>query len=264
MFIDLLEKEWFMKIIHSIVIVILSVIIYKIIISFLNLSEKKAKTSLFTSGKGKTYMNLFKSVIRSIFIVLTVLMLLQVYGINISSVLAGVGIFGVVFGLAIQDWLKDIIRGSSIISDGYFKVGDVVKYKDIEGRVLVIGLKTTRIQDLRTGNTISIANRNIDEASIVSKLVHIKIPIPYEISVQKAESAIDSIVKSINNNQKVDNCRYLGVTELADSSIDYLVEVECDPNNKLQVRRDALRSVLLGLAEHKIDVPFMQIDIHNK
>ena len=55
---------------------------------------------------------------------------------------AGLGILGVIFGLAIQDWLKDIIRGSSILSDNYFAVGDVVKYKDIEGKVLVIEIKT--------------------------------------------------------------------------------------------------------------------------
>ena len=191
-------------------------------------------------------------------------MLLQVYGINVSSVLAGVGIFGVVFGLAIQDWLKDIIRGSSIISDEYFKVGDIIKYNDMEGKVLVIGLKTTKIQELKTGNTVSIANRNIDEAALVSKLVHVKIPVPYDVPVKKAEAAIDDIVQAIQKNERVDQCRYLGVTELADSSIDYLLEIECNPLHKLQIRRDALRAILLGLEQHKIEVPFTQIDIHNK
>ena len=262
--VDLFEKEWFMKLAQSLLVIIISIILYKIIVSFFNMSEKKAKTSLLTSGKGKTYLTLLKSIIRSVFIVITILMILQVYGINISSVLAGVGIFGVVFGLAIQDWLKDIIRGSSIISDGYFKVGDVVKYNDIEGKVLAIGLKTTRIQDLKTGNIVSIANRNIDEAAIISKLVHVKVPMPYEVPVKKAEAAIDEIVLSIKENSHVDGCRYLGVTELADSSILYLLEIECNPHNKLQVRRDALRSVLLGLEKHKIEVPYTQIDIHNK
>ena len=62
----------------------------------------------------------------------------------------------------------------------------------------------------------------------------------------------------------MDQCRYLGVTELADSSIDYLLEIECNPLHKLQIRRDALRAILLGLEQHKIEVTFTQIDIHNK
>ena len=198
------------------------------------------------------------------FIIITVLIVLKINGVDVSSVLAGVGIAGAIFGLAIQDWLKDIIRGSSIISDKYFSVGDVVKYKDMEGKVLTIGLKTTKIQDLKTSNIVSIANRNIEEIEVVSKFIYVRIPMPYEASIEKAENAINEIVEMIKHNNNVNNCRYIGVTELSDSSIQYLIEVDCNQQFKLQVKRDALRSVLLGLANNKIDVPYTQIDIHNK
>lgn len=258
------ENAWLYKIIHSVIIVIISVILYKIVSYLLTKSEDKANFKLFTSNKGKTYIKLLKSIIRSIFIVITILVLLQTNGINVSSVLAGVGIFGVVFGLAIQDWLKDIIRGSSIISDSYFEVGNIIKYKGIEGKVLVIGLKTTRIQDIRTGNIVSIANRNIDEVEVVSNMIHVVAPLPYDVKLEKAEKAINDIVELVKKNEHVHNCRYIGVTELADSSINYQLQVECNPQYKLQVRRDTLRSILVGLEKHHIEVPFTQIDIHNK
>ena len=261
---EIMDNIWFTRITHSLIIIIVSVIIYKIICFVIDKSEEKTNFKLFTSNKGKTYLKLLKSIIRSIIIMITILIILQTNGINVSSVLAGVGIFGVVFGLAIQDWLKDIIRGSSIISDSYFSVGDVVKYHEIEGKVLVIGLKTTRIRDLRTNNIISIANRNIDEVEVVSNWVHIKVPVPYDIKVEKAEKAIDDIIKLIKANKNVDAVSYLGVTELADSSIDYYLRVECNPEFNFQVRRDALRSILLGLEANNIEVPFTQIDIHNK
>lgn len=260
----LLENQLFIKSVHTIIIVILSIITYKTITYVLKKGEEKSKFSLFTSNKGKTYFKLLISAIRSIFIVVTILVILQTNGINVSSVLAGVGVLGVVFGLAIQDWLKDIIRGSSIISDNYFEVGNIIKYKDIEGKVLVIGLKTTKIKELKTGNVISIANRNIEEIQVVSNLVYVKVPMPYEIKINKAEKAINDIIGLIKENNHVNKCRYLGVTELASSSIDYLIEVDCKPDYKLQVRRDALRSILLGLEKNKIEVPFTQIDIHNK
>ena len=258
------KSIWFTRIISSVVIIIISLIIYKSIIYLLNKGEEKAKISIFTSNKGKTYLKLVKSIIRSIFIILTVLIILQVNGVNVSSVLAGVGIFGVIFGLAIQDWLKDIIRGSSIISDDYFRVGDIVKYRTMEGKVLAIGLKTTKIKDLRTSNIVSIANRNIDEVEVVSDFVYVKIPMPYEVKLKQAEKAVDDILKLISENDNVKNCRYLGVNELADSAIEYLVEVTCNPEKKLQARRDAIRSILEGLETNKIDVPYTQIDIHNK
>ena len=260
----LLDNVWFTRGIHSLLVIIVSIIIYKSIIYLLNKGEEKAKISVFTSNKGKTYLKLIKSIIRSVFIILTVLIVLQVNGVNVSSVLAGVGIFGVIFGLAIQDWLKDIIRGSSIISDDYFKVGDIVKYREIEGKVLAIGLKSTKIKDLKTSNIISIANRNIDEAQVVSEFVYIKIPMPYEVKLKQAEKAVEDIIELINKNENVTNCRYLGVNELADSAIEYLLEVTCNPEKKLQTRRDAIRCILEGLETNKIDVPYTQIDIHNK
>ena len=87
---------------------------------------------------------------------------------------------------------------------------------------------------------------------------------PYEVKVEKAEKAVDDILNSIKSNNNVNGCRYLGITELADSSIQYLVEVTCNPQYKLQVRRDTIKSIVLGLDKNNIDVPYTQIDIHNK
>ena len=262
-------KEWFNSIgqtnlIKSAIIVAFSIILYTFIAFLLDRYQKRTKFKLFTSKKSTTYIKLLKSIIRYIFIIVTVLIVLQINGVDVSSALAGVGILGVILGFALQDWLKDIFRGSSILSDSYFQVGDVVKYKDIEGKVIVIGLKTTKIQDLKTSNVISIANRNIEEVQVVSKLNYINIPMPYGVSLEKAEKAIDDIIENIKTNNNVENCRYMSVNELASSSINYLIEVTCEPIYKLQVRRDALRSILEELANNKIEVPFTQIDIHQK
>lgn len=257
-------KIWEIQIVTSIVIVIISVLIYKGLVYFLDKSEGKSKSKLFTSNKSKTYVRLMRSIIRYIFIIITVLIILQVNGVNVSSLLAGVGILGAVLGLAVQDWLKDIIRGSSILSDDYFSVGDIVKYKEIEGKVLIIGLKTTKIQDLKTNNIISIANRNIEQVEVVSDVIYVRIPMPYEVKVEKAEKTISDIIEKVKENNNVKDCKYKGVTELQESSIEYLLEVKCNPVYKLQVRRDTLRSILIGLEANKIQVPYNQIDVHTK
>lgn len=261
---NIIEKILNRQVVSSIIIVIINFLIYKFIYIFLTQSEKKGESKLFAGKRGKTYIKLTKSIIRYVFIIVTVLIILKVNGVDVSSALTGVGLVGVIFGLAIQDWLKDIIRGSSIISDNYFSVGDIIKYKDIEGKVLVIGLKTTKIQDLKNNNVISIANRNIEEVEVVSNIVHIEVPMPYELPISKAEKAIDNIIELVKKNDNVNNCKYVGVTELGSSSINYLLEIDCNQHFKRQVKRDALRSVLIGLENNKIEVPYTQIDIHNK
>ena len=255
------ENMWKSHVLSSIIIVIVSIILYRCVTYFLDKGEKRHKV---TDKKRKTFIKFTRNILRYIFISITILVLLQINGIDVSSVLAGVGLLGAILGLAMQDWLKDIIRGSSILSDNYFSVGDIVKYNDIEGKVLMIGLKSTKIQDLKTGYIKSIANRKIEEVDIVSNLIYIHIPMPYEVSLEKAEKVVEDIVNAIKKNDEVTDCRYIGVSDLADSSIKYGIEIACNPQRKLQVRRDALKSALIEMEKNGISVPYTQIDIHEK
>ena len=260
---DALKNIFENNIVKSVIVIVVSFFIYK----FVHLLVKKATGNdkvKNISKKGKTYMRLTTSILRYIFIIITLLVLLQINGIDVSSLLAGLGIASVIIGLAIQDALKDIIRGFSILSDSYFSVGDVIKYNGIEGKVLVIGIKSTKIQDLATSNIISIANRNIEQIEVVSNKIYINIPMPYEVSLEKAEKAINDVLSSIKENKNVESCRYLSVNKLDDSAIQYLIEVCCNPEVKLQTKRDTLRTILEELNKNNISVPFPQIDIHNK
>lgn len=258
---NLIGEVWQTQLIKSIIVVIMSIILYK---SVTLVFKEKDSSKLFGSKKGKTYLKMVKSIIRYIFIIVTVLIVLQINGINVGSMLAGVGIIGVIIGFAVQDALKDIIKGFDIISDSYYQVGDIIKYGDIEGKVLAIGLKTTKIEDVRSNNIISIANRNIDQVEVVSNMINIIIPMPYEVKVTDAEKAIVDILDIINENANIEKSEYRGVDELAESSINYHIKVYCNPNLKVQTRRDVLRCVLLGLDKNNIQVPYNQIDIHNK
>ncbi len=260
----ILQNEWLDKGIKVFITIIISFIIYSIVA---NIIKKYSKSNRFESLAGKrttTYVKLARSITRYLFLLVTMLIILQILEINITSIIAGVGLIGAVFGLALQDFIKDIIRGTSILSDDYFKVGDVVKYKGIEGKVLILGLKSTKIEDLKTGNVISIANRNIDEIEVVSNYIYINIPLPYELKVNKAESIIKEMVDNIKKIDNIKDCIYKGTNELADSSIKYLLQIECDPKTKLQTRRNAIREILLILEKNNVSVPYNQLDIHEK
>ena len=252
------------KIFYSLIAITVNVLLYEIIINIIVKNIEKKFSKVTHKNKIQTYINLIKSITRYIFIIIAILAILQIFNFNITSIIAGVGVLGIVFGLAIQDFLKDIIRGSSILSDNYFQVGDIVKYKEIEGKVLTLGLKTTKIQDIRTNNIVSIANRNIEQVEIVSDVIYVKIPMPYEVSLKKAEKAVDDIIELTKESETILDCIYKGVTELGESSVQYYIQVKCNPINKFQAKRDTHRAILQGLEKNKINVPYNQIDVHQK
>lgn len=256
------QNDWLLKIIYSIIIIIVGLLMYKLIINIIERAFDD--NSFFNSKKTKTYINLIKSINRYIFIIIVILAILKIYGVDVSSLIAGIGIISVIIGLAIQDWLKDIIRGSSIISDNYFSVGDVVKYNGIEGKVLIVGLKTTKIQVLSTGNILSVANRNIEEIELLSKLVYVRVPLQYELKLKQQHKVVNDIVEIIKKDKLIEDCENVGLTELADSKIEYLLKVTCDSTNRLQVRRNTLEHIIEGLEKNNIEVPYNQIDVHQK
>ena len=259
-----LNNDLLIMIVKSLFSILISIIIYNVFVMIIGSSINRDGLGKLSTKKKATYLKMLKSIIRYVLIVINVLVILKIFGINITSMLAGVGIIGIILGFAVQDALKDIIKGIDIIADNYYQVGDVIKYEDITGKVISIGLKTTKLEDVNTFNIVSISNRNIEKVEVVSNLINIDVPISYEVSLDKAEKVINDIVESIKKHEGVNKCEYRGVNDLADSSIKYQIKVYCNPVNKVQIRRDSLRYILVGLDKHHLSVPYNQIDVHQK
>ena len=259
----IVENVWVQRLFWSAIVVLFSFLIYHIIARFLNNKEKK-NSKILSNKKNKTFIRMLKSTTGYLISIFTILVILQIYGVNVTSMLAGVGIASIVIGFALQDAMKDIFRGFEIISDGYYDIGDVIKYGDNVGQVQSIGLRTTKIQDINTMNIVSIANRNIDQVEVVSGYIYIPIPLPYELKVEDAEPVIHEIIKHLAKHDGITSAKYQGVTAFAESSLNYQIVVTCDPMNQLQIRRDCLRAIVTTLEKHKIHIPYTQLDVHTK
>ena len=219
---------------------------------------------ILNSRKNKTLIRMLKSAMVGFLGVVVVLIVLQFCGINVTSMLAGVGIASIVIGFALQDSLKDIIRGFTIVSDNYYEIGDVIKFGDNVGPVVSVNLLTTKIQDINTMNVVSIANRNIDQVEVDPGYLYISVPLPHEIKLAKAEMFMRGIAKQLARRKDILTIDYQGVSGISDSSYTYQFVITCDPTNKLQVRREALHTVITNLEKCKIHIPHEQLDVHTK
>ncbi len=207
---------------------------------------------------------MLKSIIGAFIIIIIILIVLQLLGINVSSMLAGVGIASIIVGFALQDAMKDIFRGLEIVADDYYDIGDVIKFNDNFGQVLSINLRTTRIQDINTMNIVSIANRNIDKVEVSTGYIYLPVPFPLRIKPSAADEIMQEIVKSIQELPNVTSVINQGTSNITNSSLNYQLQITCDPMNQLQVRRDCLGVIADTFATHKILFPYNQIDVHGK
>lgn len=150
------------ELIGSILTILISIVVFYLIkestVEYIARKRKKA------DGKQKkrlTLLNLCVSVLKYIIFIIDIVIILGIFGIKVTAFLAGLGIFGIVIGLALQDLLKDFIAGIFIILDTHYSVGDYVFIDDFKGEVINVGLKSTKVRDY-SGDIRIFSNRNIN------------------------------------------------------------------------------------------------------
>ena len=96
------------------------------------------------------------------------------------------------------------------------------------------------------------------------KLKDIDIPVPYELEVETIEPILESITEKISLLENVEDAKYKGVNEFADSATMYKIRIHCNPEFKPQIKRDANRIIKVEFDSNGIHIPYKQVDIHNK
>lgn len=96
---------------------------------------------------------------------IVLLMVLSNLGIDITALVAGLGIGGIAIALAVQNILGDLLGALSIVLDKPFVIGDFIVIDDFAGSVEHIGIKTTRIRSL-SGEQLVFSNADLLKARI--------------------------------------------------------------------------------------------------
>jgi len=103
--------------------------------------------------------------LKGILWIIAILILLENFGVNITTLIAGLGIGGIAIAFALQAILGDVIASFSIYFDRPFEIGDYIVTGDIAGNVKKIGIKSTKIDSL-TGEEIIIPNKDLGNSRV--------------------------------------------------------------------------------------------------
>jgi small-conductance mechanosensitive channel len=96
---------------------------------------------------------------------LAIIVILDNLGVNVTALVAGLGIGGIAIGLAAQGIFSDLFAALSILFDKPFKKGDSIQFDETVGTVERIGLKTTRLRSI-TGELVVMSNTKLLEREI--------------------------------------------------------------------------------------------------
>ena len=141
---------------------------------------------------------LVRKIMRVAIIVVTLIMIIQQWGYDVTSLIAGLGLGGLAFALAAQQTLANLFGSIMIFTDRPFGIGDWIKTKHGEGVVEEIGLRSTKVRTF-TKSLISVPNADIASTSIenfsqmTQRRVKTTITLTYATTPEQMEFVIEGI-----------------------------------------------------------------------
>lgn len=256
----ILKKELIASFIIVIVCFFICFLSKKIIVKIFSIKSKR-----INDNKKKTIINLINNIFKFIIMTISILLILEIYGIDTKSLVTSLGVVGLVAGLALQDLLKDFIVGMTIIFEGEYLVGDWVSINGFKGEVLPSNLRTTKIKAY-TGEVKIISNRNITEIinySLENTNLVIDVNVAYESDIKKVKDVLNNLCIELKERYSLKQMNCLGIQELSESSIVFRLVVLSKYPEHFELDRKIKEDIVLIFNKEKITIPYNQVVVRN-
>lgn len=218
-------------------------------------------------GMDETLVRFLENIVYYILMVVVILTALSELGVETTSFLAILGAAGLAIGLALKDSLGNFASGVMIILFKPFRSGDFVTAAGVSGTVTEVGIFNS-VFTTPDNQKIIVPNGAITSGSIVNVNAHdtrrvdLVVGIGYDDDIKKAKNVLNDI---INSNEKVllEKGVTVAVSELADSSVNFVVRAWVKTPDYWAVKFDLTETVKLRFDEEGISIPYPQQDVHH-
>lgn len=248
----------------SLILSAITVVIARIIAAIIrrtlfSVSKKVPKFTLLMAG-------LVSKIISFIIWVITVVVILGFFGVDLTPVLAGLGITGVVLGFALQESIASLFSGIMIAINNPFRVGDWVDIGDVSGTVTSMDIMCVTLTS-GDNKKISMNNKNVWGSTIVNysyidkRRLDMTVSVDYSTDTDKAKNIIRALIMSYPEILP-DPAPVVEVNNYGASSIDIIVRPYVLPSDYWKVYWRFNAEVLKTLRANGMDMPFNQLVVH--
>lgn len=221
---------------------------------------------LHKSGMDEILINFVASIVRTLLLLVVVIASLNQLGVDTTSLIALIGAAGLAVGLALQNSLQNFAAGVMLIIFRPFKSGDFVEVAGTAGVVENIGIFSSV---LRTGDNreMIIPNGAIYGGTITNysardtRRVDMVFGVGYDDDLKKAKELLQSII-SADQRILAEPAPVIAVSELADSSVNFVVRPWVKASDYWDVLWDTTEKVKLEFDASGLSIPYPQMDVH--
>jgi len=227
------------QLVAPILIIAFSVLIYLILrIAIRKILSMRIKH--IDKRRKKSLSGLIELVLKTFIFIVALMMILDRFGVDTRALLASLGVVSLIIGLSLQDTIRDFIVGFTILFEDQYSEGDEVTINGFMGRVISIGIKTTRIQS-PNGDVRIISNRTIAEITNHALKTHktiIEIIFPAESDVNHIKQLLEQACTKISEEMTLsDPAICLGVESIGKNGIQFRILLSTKFTDRLSCAR---------------------------
>lgn len=224
--------------------------------------EKRTESDGYQGEALLSALGLIRLLVTFALFAIALVVVLDNLGVNVTGLIAGLGVGGIAIGLAAQGIFADLFAALAIIFDRPFRRGDNIAYDQTKGTIEAIGLKSTRIRAF-TGEERIIANKQLLDKEIQNTSLrdHIRISLPIGVAYETPPETLERIPAMLREiveaaGAKVARASY---DSFAASAVNLLLEFDLPGNDwdTAHATRDRVMiDILRRFAAEKITIPY--------
>jgi small conductance mechanosensitive channel len=261
---DLGNINFLGKLAISIIIFLSAYIITKIVNKVIDktILNRKSSSTIESANRIITMTQTIKRIIKYVLFFFALIISLDMFGVNTASLIATLGIGGFALTFGAQSLVKDMITGFFILIENQYSVGDYVQIGSKEGIVEELGIRITKIRDF-TGELHIIPNGSITEVTNKTRgqmRALVKVGVSYEDDLDHVFSVLNRIADELKNDENIiEGPTVLGVTQLANSSVEISIVAKTVPLQQWAVERNLRKRIKEEFEKEGIEIPYQKI-----
>ncbi len=216
-----------------------------------------------------TLLPIIRKTAQFLIIVITVIMVLDNWGINTGPILAGAGVVGLAIGFGAQTLVKDIVSGMFFLADDAFRVGEYIDVGGTKGTVEKISLRSLRLRH-HMGLVHTIPYGEVPKLTNFSRdwvIVKLRFRVPFDTDIQKVKKIFkvigaDLLAHPILGEDFLQPFKSQGVAEVDDNGIIVRGKFMAKPGKQFMIRKEVYVRVQKAFEEAGIPFARKQVMVH--
>ncbi|NND94080.1 MAG: mechanosensitive ion channel [Flavobacteriales bacterium] len=234
----------------------------------IKLLTKLVRRSMNKSSFDESLKRFLISIVSNLLKVLLLISVLGMLGVEMTSFIALIGAAGLAIGVALSGTLQNFAGGVMLLIFKPFKLGDLITAQGHTGVVKEIQVFVTTLLS-PDNKTILIPNGPLSNGDITNFTTEGTIRVDLTVGIgygENIKAARAALIKTMEDHPRVldDPAPFVGVSELGDSSVNLAVRPHCRPEHYWDVYFDIYEQGKEALDNAGIEIPFPQLDLHQK